>query len=109
MPVDYGGSGASILAYACAMEEISRGCPSCGLVMSINNSLYCGGLIGFGSESQKQAVEPFATGEKIGCFALSEPANGSDAAAASTTAVSEGESYRLNGTKQCRSVCGSAS
>ncbi|CAD7933469.1 unnamed protein product [Amoebophrya sp. A120] len=101
VPEKYGGPGMSALAYAVAMEEISRGCPSCGLLLSINNSLYCGGLVYFGSEKQKEEVLPgYLFGEKIGCFALSEPGNGSDAAAAATTAVEKDDHYLLNGTKQ---------
>ena len=74
VPEEYGGPGASSLAYAVAMEEVSRGCPTCGLVMSINNSLFCGGVANFGTEEQKKEILPaFASGEKIGCFALSEP------------------------------------
>ena len=50
------------------MEEISRGCASVGLTLSINNSLYCGGIMGFGSEEQKLTLEDFCNGNKIGCF-----------------------------------------
>eukprot|EP00392_Amoebophrya_sp_AT5.2_P000323 g323.t1 len=105
VPEEYGGPGMSSLAYAIAMEEISRGCPSCGLVLSINNSLYCGGLVNFGNDKQKATLPEFTYGEKIGCFALSEPGNGSDAAAASTTAKRDGDHYVLNGTKQWISNC----
>ncbi|CAD7970647.1 unnamed protein product [Amoebophrya sp. A25] len=104
---EHGGPGMSSLAYAVAMEEISRGCPSCGLVLSINNSLYCGGIQTFGSAEQKATLQDYCYGEKIGCFALSEPGNGSDAAAASTTAVlsADGSEYTLTGTKQWISNC----
>jgi len=95
-----GGAGLDYLAYAIAMEEISRGCASCGVIMSVNNSLYLGGLHKFGTDSQKKKyLSPFTNGDKIGCFALSEPGNGSDAGAASTTARLEGDSWVLNGTK----------
>lgn len=68
--------------------------------MSVNNSLYLGPLLQWGSEQQKEKyVTPFTTGDKIGCFALSEPGNGSDAGAASTTAKLEGDSYIIEGTK----------
>lgn len=80
------------VAYAIAMEEISRGCASAGVIMSVNNSLYLGVLEYFGSEKQKQEfVVPYTTGERVGCFALSEPGNGSDAGAASTTATLDGK------------------
>lgn len=99
-PEKYGGAGLDYLAYAIAMEEISRGCASCGVIMSVNNSLYLGGLLKYGNESQKEIFAvPFTKGDRIGCFALSEPGNGSDAGAASTTARLEGDHWVLNGTK----------
>lgn len=68
--------------------------------MSVNNSLYLGPILKFGSKEQKQQwITPFTGGDKIGCFALSEPGNGSDAGAASTTARAEGDTWVLNGTK----------
>lgn len=80
------------MAYAIAMEEISRGCASAGVIMSVNNSLYLGPLEHFANEQQKQKyIVPFTTGERVGCFALSEPGNGSDAGAASTTATLKGK------------------
>lgn len=82
------------------MEEISRGCASAGVIMSAHNTLYLGPLYNFGNAEQKKAfVEPFTTGQKVGCFALSEPGNGSDAGAASTVAVLKGDRWVLNGTK----------
>ncbi|GMH51927.1 hypothetical protein TrST_g8222 [Triparma strigata] len=97
---DYGGADLDYLAYAIAMEEVSRGCASTGVVMSVQNSLYGGPVDKFGTPEQKEEfLMPYATGEKIGCFGLSEPGNGSDAGAASTTAVKTGDSYTLNGTK----------
>lgn len=100
VPVELSGAGLDYLAYAIAVEEISRGCASTGVIMSVNNSLYLGPLLKFGSEEQKrQWVTPFTSGDRIGCFALSEPGNGSDAGAASTTAREEGDSWVLNGTK----------
>ena len=88
------------LAYALAMEEISRGCASTGVIMSVNNSLYCDPVLKFGTEEQKaEWLTPYASGAKLGCFGLSEPGNGSDAAAASTTAVLDGGEWVLNGTK----------
>ncbi|XP_066974781.1 short-chain specific acyl-CoA dehydrogenase, mitochondrial isoform X2 [Macrobrachium rosenbergii] len=99
-PEEYGGTGMDYLAYAIAMEEISRGCATAGVIMSVNNSLYFGPLLGFANEKQKeQWIVPFTTGERVGCFALSEPGNGSDAGAASTVAKAIGDTYVLNGTK----------
>lgn len=101
VPEEYGGTGLDYLAYAIAMEEISRGCATCGVIMSVNNSLYHGPLLQWGTKEQKEKwIPPFTTGEKVGFFALSEPGNGSDAGAASTTAKLEGDNYVLNGTKQ---------
>lgn len=95
-----GGTGLDYLAYAIAMEEISRGCASAGVIMSVNNSLYLGPIEQFGSEKQKQDfITPYTTGERVGCFALSEPNNGSDAGAASTMATSKDDKFVLNGTK----------
>lgn len=100
IPDEYGGTGMDALAYALAMEEISAGCASTGVIMSVNNSLYCDPLLKFGTEEQKMKwLAPFASGEKLGCFGLSEPGNGSDAAAASTTARLVGDEWVLNGTK----------
>lgn len=95
-----GGPGLDYLAYAIAMEEVSRGCASCGVIMSVNNSLYLGPILSNGTQKQKDTfVQPFSEGDKIGCFALSEPGNGSDAGAASTTAKKDGDFYVLNGRK----------
>lgn len=100
IPEKYGGSGLDYLAYAIAMEEISRGCATSGVIMSVNNTLYLGPIEKYGNEEQKQKfVVPFVDGTRIGCFALSEPGNGSDAGAASTTAILKGDQYILNGTK----------
>ena len=100
IPEEYGGAGMDPLAYALAMEEISRGCASTGVIMSVNNSLYCDPVYKFGTEEQKQEwLVPYASGEKLGCFGLSEPGNGSDSAAASTTATLDGDAWVINGTK----------
>ncbi|XP_058473260.1 short-chain specific acyl-CoA dehydrogenase, mitochondrial [Solea solea] len=100
VPEELGGAGMDYLAYSLAMEEISRGCANTGVIVSVNNSLYIGPILKFGSEEQKkQWITPFTTGEMVGCFALSEPGNGSDAGAASTMAHQEGDEWVLNGTK----------
>lgn len=100
IPEQYGGAGMDYLSYALAMEEISRGCASTGVIVSAHNSLYLGPLKAYGTELQKQQfMAPFTSGNKIGCFALSEPGNGSDAGAASTTAKDGGDHWILNGTK----------
>ena len=100
VPQAYGGAGADTFCYVLALEEISRACASHGVIMSVNNSLYCGPLVKFGTEEQKQRfLTPVASGRSQGCFCLSEPGAGSDAAGLQTTARREGEHYILNGTK----------
>jgi butyryl-CoA dehydrogenase len=100
VPENYGGAGLDALAYVIAMEEISAGCASTGVVMSVNNSLFCYPILKYGTEEQKKSyLTPFASGKKLGCFALSEPGNGSDAAAMLTTAKRDGDHFVLNGTK----------
>jgi len=100
VPEQWGGAGFDVISYALAMEEVSAGCASTGVIMSVMNSLVCDPLAKFGSEAQKKKyLVPLAQGRLIGCFALSEPASGSDAAAMLTTARRDGDSYVLNGTK----------
>lgn len=100
VPEEHGGTGLDYLAYAIGVEEISRGCASCGVIMSVNNSLYLGPILKFGNKKQKeQFISPFTGGDRVGCFALSEPGNGSDAGAASTVAKITNDKYTLNGTK----------
>ncbi|KAJ8044253.1 Short-chain specific acyl-CoA dehydrogenase, mitochondrial [Holothuria leucospilota] len=100
IPEEYGGTGLDNLAYAVALEEISRGCATCGVIMSVMNSLYLSPVVSFGSKEQiEEFGTPFVDGRKVGCFALSEPGNGSDAGAASTTATLDGDHWVLNGTK----------
>lgn len=100
IPPEYGGSGLDTISYSIAMEEISAACASTGVIMSVNNSLVCDPLMKFGTEQQKKEyLVPLAKGERLGCFALSEPNAGSDAARQQTTAVQDGDSFVLNGTK----------
>jgi len=100
IPDQYGGSGFDNVSYVLAMEEISRACASTGVIMSVNNSLVCDPIYRFGSDAQKQEwLTPLASGKLLGCFALSEPEAGSDAAAQKTTAVKDGDGWLINGTK----------
>ncbi len=100
IPSEYGGAGLDAISYVIAMEEISAACASTGVIMSVNNSLVCDPLMKYGNEEQKKEyLTPLARGEKLGCFALSEPNAGSDAARQQTTAVQEGDYFILNGTK----------
>jgi butyryl-CoA dehydrogenase len=88
------------VSYALAMEEISRGCAGTGVIMSVNNSLYCDPLLKFGTDAQKQRfLAPFARGERLGAFALTEPMSGSDAAEMRTVAERRGGEYVLSGSK----------
>jgi len=100
-PDDLGGAGMDYLAYAVAMEEISRGCAVCGVCLSVNNSLWMAPMLKYGNRDQLEKFIPETlTGEHLGCFMLSEPGNGSDASAASTTAKKNADGdYVLNGTK----------
>ncbi|RKG91629.1 acyl-CoA dehydrogenase [Corallococcus sp. CA053C] len=100
VPEEFGGAGLDNVCYSIAMEEISRGCASTGVIMSVNNSLYCDPISKFGTPAQKeQFLKPFASGEKLGCFGLTEPEAGSDAAAQKTVAVKRGDEYIINGSK----------
>ena len=100
IPDVYGGGGADIVSYAVALEEISRGCASVGVIMSVNNSLVCDPIYTFGTEEQKKKyLTPLAAGKKLGCFGLTEPEAGSDAAAQKTTAVLQGDEWVINGKK----------
>ena len=97
---EYGGGGMDTVSYVLAMEEICKVDASCGVVMSVNNSLVCWGLEKYGTEEQKQKyLIPLAKGEIIGAFCLSEPEAGSDATHQRTTAEDKGDHYLLNGTK----------
>ena len=100
VPPEYGGGGMDTLSYVLAMEEISKVDSSCSVIMSVNNSLVCWGILQHGTEEQKSKYLPkLTTGEWIGSFCLSEPEAGSDATSQRTTAVDMGDHYLLNGTK----------
>ncbi|HXN74014.1 MAG TPA: acyl-CoA dehydrogenase [Candidatus Acidoferrales bacterium] len=100
VPENYGGAGMDHVSYAIMIEEISRVCASTGVILSVQNSLYCDPILRFGTEEQKQKfLVPYARGEKIGCYALTEPQAGSNAAALTTKAVRKGDTYVINGTK----------
>ena len=88
------------LAYVLALEEISKADASHGTIMSVNNSLYCNGLLKFGTEGQKQKfIQPVASGGAIGAYSLTEPMSGSDASTMRCRAEREGDSYIINGRK----------
>jgi alkylation response protein AidB-like acyl-CoA dehydrogenase len=100
IPESYGGAGFDHVSYSVVIEEISRACASTGVILSVQNSLFCDPVHRFGTEEQKKKfLAPFARGEKIGCYALTEPQAGSNAAALRTKAVRKGDKYIVNGTK----------
>ncbi len=100
VPSEHGGSGMDNVAYAIVIEEISRVCANLGVILSVNNSLVCDPIERFGNaEQKKRFLVPLAKGEKLGCFALTEPDAGSDAGNQKTRAVREGDSYRITGQK----------
>ena len=100
VPEAWGGGGGDTVAYAVALEEVSRACASHGVIMTVNNSLYCEPVARYGTDEQKaRFLTPFASGQKIGCFSLTEPEAGSDATNQSTLARREGDAYLLDGRK----------
>jgi len=100
LPEAEGGAGFDHIAYTIVIEEISRCCASTGVILSVQNSLYCDPVHRYGTaEQRKKFLEPFARGEKIGCYALSEPQAGSNAARLETKATKTGDKYVINGTK----------
>ena len=100
IPSEWGGAGLDTVSYVLALEEIATACASTAVTMSVNNSLYCGALNKFGTPAQKEKyLKPFASGQKLGAYALSEPGTGSDAANQKTTAKKSGNKWILNGRK----------
>jgi butyryl-CoA dehydrogenase len=100
VPPEYGGAGMDVVSYSIVIEEISRVCANMGVILSVNNSLVCDPIEAWGNEEQKKKfLAPLARGEKLGCFALTEPDAGSDAANQKTRAVREGDVYRISGQK----------
>ncbi len=100
VPEEYGGAGMDAISYCLVIEEISRVCATSGVILSVNNSLVCDPILKFGSEEQKmEFLKPLAAGEKLGCFALTEPGAGSDAAALRSTARRDGDGYVIDGNK----------
>lgn len=100
IPERWGGAGLDMVAYVLVMEEINRACASTGVILGSHVSLATAPLLRYGTDEQKERLlAPLARGEKLGCFALSEPASGSDAAAMRTSARREGDEWVLNGTK----------
>jgi alkylation response protein AidB-like acyl-CoA dehydrogenase len=101
VPEQWGGTYTDYTAYALAMEEIAAGCASCATLMSVHNSVGCGPILKFGTDSQKQTFLPaLASGEMIGAFALTEPQAGSEAHNLKTRAELKNGQWVINGSKQ---------
>lgn len=102
VPEEYGGTGSDAISYALVIEEISAADAAHGTIVSVNNSLYGTALLDFGTDEQKkQFLQPVASGEVNGAYALTEPQSGSDAAAMRTRAElsADGSHYVINGKK----------
>ena len=100
LPEKYGGSGLDAICHAIVAEELGKGCSSMRGVYSVQISLVAKTIAAFGTEEQKSKYLPgMAAGKLFGCFGLTEPNSGSDAAAMTTTAVEDGDYYVLNGNK----------
>lgn len=100
VPQPYGGAGMDFLSYVLALEEISKAWAALGVILTVNNSLVCDPIVRFGSEPQKRKYLPrLASGELLGCYALTEPCAGSDAGAIQTRARKVPGVYVLNGSK----------
>lgn len=100
VPEEYGGSGLDVLSYVVALEEVSYADAGVGVIMSVQNSLAGWPILAFGNEEQKKThLAALATGAKVGCYALTEPAVGSDPASMRSKVASDGEGFVLDGTK----------
>jgi alkylation response protein AidB-like acyl-CoA dehydrogenase len=100
IPEEYGGGGADPLTYCLVIEELGRGDANVRSILSVHLGLVAGSIARWGTDDQKtQWLPRMATGEALGCFCLTEPDHGSDPATLESTAVKEGDTYRLNGSK----------
>jgi alkylation response protein AidB-like acyl-CoA dehydrogenase len=100
VPEEYGGAGLDAVGFALVMEEIAAADAAHSTVISVNNSLYCNGILQYGTEAQKHKyVTPVASGEVVAAYALTEPQSGSDAANMRTRAIRDGDDYVINGKK----------
>jgi butyryl-CoA dehydrogenase len=100
VPQEFGGSGMDLLSCVVAIEEISKAWASLAVAMSVQNSLVCAPIARFGSAAQKKRYLPsLARGERLGCYALTEPGSGSDAGSIQTRAKRVGDDFVLTGNK----------
>lgn len=100
VPEEYGGAGMDTLAYVLALEEICKADAAHGTIMSVNNSLFCYGILRFGTDYQKQKyLKAIASGQAVGAYSLTEPMSGSDAGTMRCRAEKNGSAYVINGRK----------
>ena len=100
IPEEYGGIGGDLLTYCLTMEELGRADSAARGIVSVSNGLVGTSIVSHGSEEQRQQWLPgIASGESLGCFALTEPDTGSDAGSLKMRAVRDGDDYVLNGSK----------
>jgi butyryl-CoA dehydrogenase len=100
VPQEYNGAGVDTVSYSLALQEVAYACASTAVIMSVHNSVACGPIYLFGSPHLRESyLKPLAGGKKIGSFALTEPGAGSDPASQRCMAVSDGDSYIINGNK----------
>jgi alkylation response protein AidB-like acyl-CoA dehydrogenase len=101
VPAEWDGAETDYLSYAMAVIEIAAGCGAVSTIMSVHNGVGCMPILTFGTAEQKERfLKPMARGEKIGCFCLTEPGAGSDAASIRSRARRDGDHYVISGTKQ---------
>jgi alkylation response protein AidB-like acyl-CoA dehydrogenase len=101
VPAELGGAGADFVSYVLVLEELSRADAGVGVTVAVHTSAATLPIVGFGTDEQRERfVPPLARGESLGAFALTEPGSGSDAGSLRTTAVPDGEGWRITGTKQ---------
>ena len=100
VPEEYGGQGMDTISYVLAMFEIAKADVAHSTIMSVNNSLFCHGILKFGTEEQKSKyVRAIASGQAIGAYSLTEPMSGSDAGTMKSRAARKGDHYIINGVK----------
>ncbi|HET8742711.1 MAG TPA: acyl-CoA dehydrogenase family protein [Gaiella sp.] len=101
VPEELGGAGADFVSYVLVLEELSRADAGVGVTVAVHTSAATLPIVGFGTDEQRERfVPPLARGESIGAFALTEPGSGSDAGSLRTTATSDGDGWRVSGSKQ---------
>jgi butyryl-CoA dehydrogenase len=106
---DYGGAGLDYLSYGLIVEEVGRGCSAMRTVISVQTSLVCSSILRWGTEEQKQRYLPkLCSGEWLGCYALTEPDTGSDAANQRTRARKTDSGWVINGAKMFISLANHA-